>query len=197
MYIDTGAMYRAVTYYIIQQKVDFEDENAVKAAIQNIEIEFIKDEVQFKQLTFLNKKNIDAEIRTMAVNQFVSEVSKVKAVRDFLKIEQQQMGLNKGIVMDGRDIGTVVFPNAALKLFVTANTTIRAKRRFYEMKEMGITCTLEEVEKNLLKRDHIDSSRAISPLKKASDAVVIDNSDLTIEQQLDIAEKLALEIIEA
>lgn len=191
-YIDTGAMYRAVTLYFLDNNINIKDETAIEKAIQAIHIDFVLDENSSKQITLLNNLNVEEALRSFRVSNFVSEVSTLQKVRSFLVDKQQQMGLNKGIVMDGRDIGTVVFPQANLKLFVTAKPKVRAKRRFYEMKEMGIETTLEEVQKNLNHRDSIDSNRAISPLKKANDAIVIDNSDLTMEDQL----KMALQLVE-
>lgn len=191
-YIDTGAMYRAVTLYFLDNNINIKDETDIEKAIQAIHIDFVLDGNSSKQITLLNNLNVEEELRSFRVSNFVSEVSTLQKVRSFLVDKQQQMGLNKGIVMDGRDIGTVVFPQASLKLFVTAKPKVRAKRRFYEMKEMGIETTLEEVQKNLNHRDSIDSNRAISPLKKANDAIVIDNSDLTMEDQL----KMALQLVE-
>jgi len=185
-------MYRAVTLYFLDNNINIKDETDIGKAIQAIDIDFVLDENSNKQITLLNKKNVEEALRSFRVSNFVSEVSTLQKVRSFLVDKQRQMGLNKGIVMDGRDIGTVVFPQASLKLFVTAQPKVRAKRRFYEMKEMGIETTLEEVQKNLNHRDSIDSNRTISPLKKANDAIVIDNSNLTMEDQL----KMALQLVD-
>jgi len=186
-YIDTGAMYRAITYYFLQKKINTKDAAAVEKALQQISITFVKEKASEKQITQLNGQVVEAEIRDIEVTNYVSEISAIKAVRDFLVANQQKLGTEKGIVMDGRDIGTVVFPNAELKLFITANVDERARRRFYEMREMGIVTTLEEVKKNLESRDFKDTSRKHSPLKKATDAIEIDNTHLTVSEQLEKA----------
>lgn len=187
VYIDTGAMYRAITFYFLQKNVDIKDEKVVIDALQKIQITFKNDEALEKQLTQLNGAIIETEIRDLEVSNFVSEVSAIKTVRAFLVAEQQKMGIEKGIVMDGRDIGTVVFPNAELKLFITANIEERAKRRFYEMRELGINTTLEDVKTNVQSRDLKDTTRKHSPLKKAIDAIEIDNTHLTVNEQLEKA----------
>jgi len=194
-YIDTGAMYRAVTLYFLENNIGVEDEQQIQDALQLITIQFEKNKVEKRQHTFLNGVNVEEEIRSLRVSNFVSEVSTIAYVRSFLVKQQREMGLNKGIVMDGRDIGTVVFPDAELKLFITAKPQIRAERRFYEMKEMGIATSLEEIKQNLMHRDTIDSNRAVSPLKKANDSIVIDNSALTMEDQLQQALNLAYKIL--
>ncbi len=194
-YIDTGAMYRAVTLYFLDNTISLKNKNQIEEALLQIELAFMQQKHTGKQITLLNGLNVEEPIRSFRVSNFVSEVSTLKQVRTFLVKQQQQMGAQKGIVMDGRDIGTVVFPQAELKLFITAQPKVRAERRFYEMKEMGIVTTLQEVEKNLQHRDTIDTTRTISPLKKAADAVVIDNSHLTIDEQLDRAMQLAKQVI--
>jgi len=186
-YIDTGAMYRAITLYFLDHSIDIEDESQIEHALQSIQLQFLTDKNTGKQITFLNGENVEDAIRNFRVSNYVSEVSTLQQVRTFLVKQQHQIGQHKGIVMDGRDIGTVVFPQAEL----------RAERRFYEMKEMGIVTTLQEVEKNLKHRDNIDTNRAISPLKKAADAIEIDNSYLTIEDQLNKALQLAKKVIQA
>ena len=186
-YVDTGAMYRAITLYFLQHKVDTKNTTAINNILTKIDIDFISNSKGDKQLTQLNGKVVETEIRSMEVANFVSEVSAIKEVRFFLVALQQKMGVNKGIVMDGRDIGTVVFPNAELKLFITANVDERARRRFYEMRELGITTTLEEVKTNLQSRDLKDTTRKHSPLKKADDAIEIDNTHLTVNDQLNKA----------
>lgn len=196
-YIDTGAMYRAITLYFLNYAIDIKDENQVERALQSIQLQFVPNKNTGKQITFLNGENVEEAIRNFRVSNYVSEVSTLQQVRTFLVKQQQEMGKHKGIVMDGRDIGTVVFPQAELKLFITAQPKIRAERRFYEMKEMGIVTSLQEVEQNLQHRDHIDTNRAISPLKKAADAIEIDNSYLTIEDQLDKALQLAQNVIQS
>ncbi len=190
-YVDTGAMYRAVTLYFIRNQVDLFHPEQVNNALANINIEFKLNPSTNQQDTYLNGENIESEIRVNPrVASVVSDVSAISEVRRFLVKQQQQMGKLKGIVMDGRDIGTVVFPDAELKLFVTADPMVRAKRRFDELVEKGQTTTIEEVLANLEKRDHIDSNRADSPLMQAEDAIVLDNSNLTREEQFEWVMKL-------
>lgn len=190
-YVDTGAMYRAVTLYFIRNQVDLFHPEQVNNALANINIEFKLNPNTNQQDTYLNGENIESEIRVNPrVASVVSDVSAISEVRRFLVKQQQQMGKLKGIVMDGRDIGTVVFPDAELKLFVTADPMVRAKRRFDELVEKGQTTTIEEVLANLEKRDHIDSNRADSPLMQATDAIVLDNSNLTREEQFEWVMKL-------
>jgi cytidylate kinase len=190
-YVDTGAMYRAVTLYFIRNQIDLFHPEQVVNALANINIEFKLNPNTKQQDTYLNGENIESEIRVNPrVASVVSDVSAISEVRRFLVKQQQQMGKQKGIVMDGRDIGTVVFPDAELKLFVTAEPMVRAKRRFDELVEKGQTTTIEEVLANLEKRDHIDSNRADSPLMQAADAVTLDNSNLTREDQFEWVMKL-------
>jgi cytidylate kinase len=190
-YVDTGAMYRAVTLYFIRNQVDLFHPEQVVNALANISIEFKLNPNTNQQDTYLNEENIESEIRVNPrVASVVSDVSAISEVRRFLVKQQQNMGKQKGIVMDGRDIGTVVFPDAELKLFVTADPIVRAKRRFDELVEKGQTTTIEEVLANLEKRDYIDSNRADSPLMQATDAVVLDNSNLTREEQFEWVMKL-------
>ena len=188
-YVDTGAMYRAVTLYFIRNQVDLFHPEQITNALQNITIEF---KVNLNtQETYLNGENIENEIRVNPrVASAVSDVSAISEVRRFLVKQQQEMGKQKGIVMDGRDIGTVVFPFAELKLFVTADPQVRAQRRLDELVEKGQQTTFDEVLANLEKRDHIDSNRSDSPLKQADDAVVLDNSNLTREEQFEWVLKL-------
>ena len=174
-YIDTGAMYRAVTLFFLRNEVDFEDAAAIAKALTKITIEFVN--VKGKNRTLLNGEDVEEEIRKMYVSQQVSPVATISAVRRAMVAQQQQMGEKKGVILDGRDIGTVVFPKAALKLFLTASPDIRTQRRFEELRTKHQISTFEEIKANLLERDHIDSSRADSPLKQAADAVVIDNSN--------------------
>jgi cytidylate kinase len=184
-YVDTGAMYRAVTLYFIQHKIDFKDIEQVKEALQHITITFKIDSSTQIQETFLNGENIENEIRVNPrVAGYVSDVSAISEVRRFLVRQQQQLGKERAIIMDGRDIGTVVFPDAELKLFITADPQIRAQRRFAELIEKGKETTIEEVLANLEKRDYIDSHREDSPLLKADDAIEIDNSHMTHDEQL-------------
>lgn len=181
-YIDSGAMYRAVTLYFIQNNINLEDEAAVLEALQAINIRFINQEGQNR--TLLNGIDVEEAIRQMAVSNLVSPVAAISVVRKAMVQQQQEMGKEKGIVMDGRDIGTVVFPDAELKIFLTASIEERSKRRYLELKERGQEVPLEEVRKNLQERDHIDSTRADSPLRKAEDAIIIDNTLLNTEETL-------------
>lgn len=190
-YVDTGAMYRALTLYFIRNQVDIFHPDQVNNALNNISIEFKINPKTQQQETYLNGENIESEIRiNPRVASVVSEVSAISEVRRFLVKQQQQLGKLKGIVMDGRDIGTVVLPDAELKLFVTAEPIVRAKRRLDELVEKGQATTIEEVLANLEKRDFIDSNRDDSPLMQASDAIVLDNSNLTKEEQFDWVMKL-------
>ncbi|MCU0441263.1 MAG: (d)CMP kinase [Bacteroidia bacterium] len=186
-YIDTGAMYRATSLYFLRYHVDLYHPEQVAAALPSIEIDFRKHPQTNLQETFLNGENVEEEIRVNPrVVSIVSDVSAISEVRRFLVKQQQQLGLQKGIVMDGRDIGTVVFPKAELKIFVTADPKIRTQRRLDELREKGQQTTFEEVLANLQKRDHIDSTRADSPLKKAEDAIELDNSHLSKEDQFEL-----------
>lgn len=182
-FIDTGAMYRAVTLYLIENEVDFQDTNALKQALENIDIEIKKqgEENHF----FLNGKDVSEAIREMYVSEKVSEVSALPEVRETLVRQQQKMGAEGKVVMDGRDIGTVVFPDAHLKIFMTASPEVRAQRRYEELRGKGEEVTLEEVRQNLNHRDQIDTTRAVSPLRQAEDAVLLDNSHLNREEQLE------------
>lgn len=183
-FIDTGAMYRAVALYLIRNQIDIHHPEMVKEALERISINFNYNSELQTQETILNGENIEEEIRiNPRVASVVSDVSAISEVRRFLVKQQQAMGKEKGIVMDGRDIGTVVFPNAELKLFITADPDIRAQRRLDELKEKGQTTTFEEVLANLKKRDLIDTTRSDSPLKKADDAIELNNSNLTREEQ--------------
>lgn len=186
-YVDTGAMYRAVTLYLLQNQIDFHHPEMVAECLPQIQISFGFNEETQTQITLLNGENIENEIRiNPRVASAVSDISSLSEVRRFLVKQQQALGIDKGIVMDGRDIGTVVFPNAELKLFVTADPKIRAQRRLDELKEKGQNTTFEEVLANLEKRDHMDSNRADSPLHKADDAIELDNSFLSKDEQLTI-----------
>lgn len=188
IYIDSGAMYRAVTLYCIENglfKADKLDEKKLQDNIRNIKIEFHLNKDTGTPDTYLNGKNVELEIRKMDVSSRVSIVSAIPFVRHAMVALQQEMGKSKGIVMDGRDIGTVVFPDAELKIFVTADPEIRAKRRFEELRSKGDTkTTFGEVLENLKSRDHMDQSRKESPLVKADDAILLDNSYMTIDEQM-------------
>ncbi len=195
-YVDTGAMYRAVTLYLIQNHIDFNNIQDVINALEKISITFKIDEQTQIQETFLNGENIENEIRVNPrVAGFVSNVSSISEVRGFLVKQQQELGKLRGIIMDGRDIGTVVFPDAELKLFITADPNVRAQRRFDELKAKGNNTTFEEVLANLTKRDYIDSNRDDSPLMKADDAIEIDNSNINQKEQLELILKLVNEKI--
>jgi cytidylate kinase len=184
-YVDTGAMYRALTLYLLKNQIDIHHPDMVAEALSNIQISFGLNEITQKQYTILNGENVEDEIRiNPRVASAVSVVSAQSEVRKFLVNQQQAFGASKGIVMDGRDIGTVVFPNAELKLFITAEPMIRAQRRLDELQEKGQHTTLEEVLANLQKRDLMDTTRADSPLLKATDAIEIDNSYLSRQDQL-------------
>lgn len=188
IYIDSGAMYRAVTLYCIQQNL-FEDgklnESKLHNEIKNIKIEFHLNKDTGAPDTYLNGEKVESAIRSMEVSSKVSIVSAIPFVRHAMVALQQKMGKAKGIVMDGRDIGTVVFPNAEMKVFVTADATIRAQRRFDELRSKGNTeTTFDEVLENLKSRDHMDQTRAESPLIKADDAILLDNSHMTIDEQM-------------
>lgn len=194
-FIDSGAMYRAVSYYFAENGVDYTNPEQVEKALDKITIKFVQNPTKGLADTYLNGVNVETEIRGMQVAQMVSKVSAISAVRRFLVQQQQQMGLEKGLVMDGRDIGTVVFPDAELKIFVTARPEVRAQRRLLELEEKGTSATHEEVLQNLTERDTIDTTRADSPLKQADDAILLDNSDITRDEQLAIALKWASEKI--
>jgi cytidylate kinase len=185
-YIDSGAMYRAVTLYCLNKEFftgDVLNEEAVKQCINDIHISFEFNEKTGNSDTYLNGENVEKQIRSMIVADKVSPVAAVGFIRKAMVKQQQAMGKNKGIVMDGRDIGTVVFPNAELKLFVTARPEVRAQRRLDELVAKGESVNFENVLKNIEKRDFIDSTRKDGPLRKAPDTVVLDNSDMTIAEQ--------------
>lgn len=188
VYIDSGAMYRAVTLFCMEEMLILEgriDEQALAGRMGDIHIEFRINPVTGHADTWLNNRNVEKEIRQLAVSNLVSPVSKIGFVREALVSLQRSMGQKGGVVMDGRDIGTVVFPDADLKIFVTSDPAIRAKRRFDELISKGEEVTLKEVQENLTTRDHIDSSRANSPLRQAEDAIMLNNSFLTREEQLE------------
>lgn len=190
-YVDSGAMYRAITLYFLDREVDLNDKPSVEKALEHIELHFEDN------LICLNGEKVHDQIRTMSVANLVSEVAALNAVRKFAVAQQQKMGEHKALVMDGRDIGTTVFPKAELKIYLTASEEIRTHRRFDEMKSTNDRITLSEVSANLAHRDLIDSTREVSPLRKAKDALVLDNSELTMPQQLQIALDWAQERIEA
>ncbi len=183
LYIDSGAMYRAITWYLLKKKIDISDEEQVAQAIEPLDISFVKAENGSH--VAVNGEDVEKYIRSLDVSNAVSPVAELKVVRDKLVALQQKTGEKGGVVMDGRDIGTVVFPNADLKIFLTADTDTRVARRVAEYLQKGKEVSFDKVKENLTRRDHIDSTREISPLRQANDAVVIDNSHLTREEQLD------------
>jgi len=186
IYIDSGAMYRAITLYFLRNNVDLENRDAIAKALQNIELNFHSKD--YESHITLNGEEVSDEIRLMPVSEAVSPVSAIKEVRKEMVKQQQRMGKSKNIVMDGRDIGTAVFPDAQVKFFMTADPKIRAERRFKEMVAKGDnTITLEEVFENLAHRDYADTTREESPLTRAEDAIILDNTDITEEEQLAFA----------
>ena len=200
LFIDSGAMYRAVTLYCIQHKIikdgKFNTHDVIKV-IDNINLEFkVNPSVNLWEI-YLNGINVEKEIREMDVAKFVSPISAIKEVRIKVIALQQKLGKGKGIVMDGRDIGTNVFPDAELKIFMTADETVRTQRRWNELSGKGVKVTLDEIRKNIQERDYEDTHREHNPLRKADDAVVLDNTSLSLEEQLVFAIKLAKERINA
>jgi cytidylate kinase len=195
VYIDSGAMYRAITLHFLRNHVDWTNPAAVEHALGEIRLEFMTNHKNGQTEMWLNGENVEYVIRDLVIAEKVSEVAAIRAVREFAVSRQQEMGRKKGIVMDGRDIGTVVFPHAELKIFMTADEDVRVQRRFRELYEKNPNVTLEEVKHNLSMRDYIDSHREVSPLRKAEDAIVLDNSHVTMKEQLDIAKKWVKEIL--
>lgn len=191
-YIDTGAMYRAVTYYFLENDISLDNPQYVQEALNKINITFQYNPDSQKQETILNGENIEEEIRKMHISQNVSNVSAIARVRQNLVEKQQKMGANGGIVMDGRDIGTNVFPNAELKIFITADVEVRAKRRQKELEGKGQNIPLNEIIENLKTRDYLDSTRQENPLRKAVDAHDLDTTHLSIEEQ----SKFILKLVE-
>ncbi|MBP6478235.1 MAG: (d)CMP kinase [Chitinophagaceae bacterium] len=193
VYVDSGAMYRAITLFFLRTNVDLASKKEIKEALQNISLEFIFNSTSGNSEIYLNSENVEYLIRDMFIAEKVSDVAAIKEVREFAVAQQQKMGAKKGIVMDGRDIGTVVFPKAELKLFMTADSAIRVQRRFKELYEKNPNITIEEVKDNLELRDYIDSNREISPLRRAEDAIELDNTNLSESQQflkaIDIAKE--------
>jgi cytidylate kinase len=184
-YIDSGAMYRAITLYFLRNNIDLNNHSQILDALANIHLTFSYNENTQRSEICLNDEDVEHQIRDMIVAEKVSEVAAIKEVRGFAVAQQKKMGKKRGIVMDGRDIGTVVFPDAELKVFMTAEPDIRVMRRFEELYPNNPAITLDEVRHNLELRDYIDSNREESPLKQAEDAIVLDNSSLTREEQLE------------
>ena len=187
IYVDTGAMYRSVTLYALRHNLFNADgtirEEELKEQMKDINISFQLNKTTGRPDTYLNGENVENDIRTMEVSSHVSPIATLAFVREALVAQQQRMGAEKGIVMDGRDIGTVVFPKAELKIFVTASAEVRAQRRYDELKAKGMDADYADILKNVQERDYIDSHRATSPLRKADDAIELDNSNLTIAEQ--------------
>ena len=195
VYVDTGAMYRSVTLYALRNGIfkevrgenqevrDVIDEEALRQQMTNIQISFKFNAETGRPDTYLNGELVEHDIRTMEVSSHVSPIAALGFVREAMVAQQQQMGKDKGVVMDGRDIGTVVFPDAELKVFVTASAKVRAQRRYDELKAKGMEADFDEILKNVEERDYIDSHREVSPLRKADDAIELDNSNMTIAEQ--------------
>jgi cytidylate kinase len=190
VYIDSGAMYRAITLFFLRQNINLSNASEVLEALKNINIDFRFNTDSHHSDIYLNDENIENVIRDLSVAEKVSDIAAIAEVRTFAVAQQQKMGKNKGIVMDGRDIGTTVFPTAEIKLFMTADSAIRVERRLKELTSKNPNITMEEVKKNLENRDHLDSTREISPLRKAEDAIVLDNTNLTMDEQLEFALRL-------
>ena len=189
VYVDSGAMYRAITLYFLRNHIDWTDTSAVKHALKEISLEFVYNNQSHQSEIFLNGENVEYVIRDLVVAEKVSDVAAIKEVRQFAVAQQQKMGKGKGIVMDGRDIGTVVFPHAELKIFMTADNAVRVERRFKELYQKNPNVTIEEIKSNLEMRDYIDSHRAASPLRQADDAILLDNTNLTEKEQFQKALK--------
>ncbi|MEP1095712.1 MAG: (d)CMP kinase [Cyclobacteriaceae bacterium] len=189
-FIDSGAMYRAITLFLLTREVKLDDTNEIIGYLKDIEISFDGSSI------LMNGKNVDREIRSKEVNENVSTVSAVSSVRRKMVAQQQEIGKEKGVVMDGRDIGTVVFPEAELKIFMTAEMAVRAQRRQKELRGKGIDDSLKNIAKNLQERDHVDSTRSDSPLKKAEGAIEIDTTNITLEEQIVQIVEFAKEIID-
>src|SRR5436190_7799510 len=183
LYVDSGAMYRAITLYYLRNHVDWTDKQDVKKALKQINIEFQTNAKTHTSDVYLNGENVEYVIRDMVVAEKVSEVAAIREVREFAVAQQKRMGEPKGIIMDGRDIGTVVFPHAELKIFMTADSSVRVERRFKEMFDKNPNITIEEVKANLEMRDYIDSHREVSPLRPAKNSISLDNTNLTQKEQ--------------
>jgi cytidylate kinase len=191
IYVDSGAMYRAITLYFLRNHIDWTDKKEVKRALKDINIEFQKNVKTETSEIYLNGENVEYVVRDLVVAEKVSEIAAIKEVREFAVAQQQKMGKERGIIMDGRDIGTVVFPDAELKIFMEADSSVRVERRFKELFEKNPNVTIEEVKANLEMRDYIDSHREVSPLKKAKDSFVLNNTNLTEKEQFQKAKEWA------
>lgn len=190
VYIDSGAMYRAITLYFLRNHIDWTVEQTTANALENVNLHFVYNSKSLQSEMHLNDENVEYLIRDLVVAEKVSDVATIATVRTFAVAQQQRMGQDKGIVMDGRDIGTTVFPTAELKIFMTAEIMVRVERRFKEMFLKNPNVTIDEVKNNLEMRDYIDSNREVSPLRMAEDAILLDNTNITMEEQLDFALKL-------
>ena len=195
IYVDSGAMYRAITLYFLRNHVDWTKNVDVKTALNEINLRFFYNPQNGLNEIWLNDENVEYLVREMVVAEKVSDVAAIREVREFAVAQQQKMGEKKGIVMDGRDIGTVVFPDAELKIYMNADNAIRVERRFKELFEKNPNITPDEIKANLEMRDYIDSNREISPLRKADDALELDNTNLTEAEQLEKAYKWSQKII--
>ena len=195
IYIDSGAMYRAVTLFFLNNHISLTNSKAIIKAINEIQIEFKINPKNGQQETYLNGLNVERQIREMQISERVSQVSAISDVRQAMVAQQRKWGKSKGVVMDGRDIGTVVFPDAELKIFMFADVETRAIRRQKELLEKGQMVPLDEITDNLQNRDRIDTTRAVSPLKKAEDAIELDTTNLTFEEQVSLVIKMATDII--
>jgi CMP/dCMP kinase len=192
IYIDSGSMYRAITLFFLRNHVDWTNEKEVHKALQEIHLEFNYNPASGNTEIHLNEENVEYLVRDLVVAEKVSDIAAIKEVREFAVKQQQKIGEGKGIVMDGRDIGTTVFPNAEVKIFMTADEAVRVERRFKELYDKNPNITLPEIKANIEMRDYIDSHREVSPLRKADDAIVLDNTNLTEKEQFDIALKMVM-----
>ena len=186
IYVDTGAMYRSVTLYALRNNLISDGAimtEQLRAALPHINISFRLNNETGRPDTYLNNENVENDIRTIEVSSHVSDIAALPSVREYLVAQQKRMGKDKGVVMDGRDIGTTVFPDAEMKIFVTADARIRAQRRYDELKAKGMAADIDEILKNVEQRDYIDTHRETSPLRQADDAIVLDNSTMTIDEQ--------------
>jgi CMP/dCMP kinase len=196
VYVDSGAMYRAITLYFLRNHIDWTETKEVKEALKNINLEFVYNTASKQTEIYLNDENVEYVIRDLVIAEKVSDVAAIKEVREFAVAQQQKLGTKKGIVMDGRDIGTTVFPKAELKIFMTADNAVRVERRFKELYAKNPNITIEEVKANLEMRDYIDSHREVSPLRKAKSALELDNTNLTEKEQFVLALKWVNEILQ-